>query len=1689
MTIVDYDSASVHFVFTFNLCMLTSNTHSQQVSYFDNKPTTCMRMKTKVFRPPRLALIWILSFLSSIALVEAVYSTHSEQYRKLKIVPENAVPTICNPVDSTYESCFTLQQFAKRAASAEYFQSNLTLTFVPGKHYLVGGVQLNNTANIALHGLPSNESKPEISCREKSCFTFHNTSSIHIENLVFSECFSEDSNGGAVFISVAEVLNVTQCMFINNNIRKRGGAMLLHSIKSVHIRQSHFINNSAVCHPADVIVLRYGYLICSPSCTAMSGAIHSVNTSLLEIFDSLFDGNVASCYCGNIYVFRSRVIVTNSTFVRNSVKAILGHGGGLRLDTSIARISDTLFKGNNADSGGGIYSSLLTLDILNCSFLQNHADFSGGAVYSSETTTSINGSIFNRNKAAIGGGVIVYAFWQNVIISQSIFQYNYKKYVIGGGAVHIQLIKMPSCTASCNSAETPNGSKPALHVVGSVFKKNKCALGAGGTIHTANRILLISKNEFVNNSAPQGGAISLISMNAYLWENKFTNNSATTGGAIDIGDSVLVSKRNTFSFNRGGSGGAISATKSTVVSNTDHYSYNTAVSEGGAIYAVIGVVTSASCTFLSNSAFLHNGGAVRVSQGIFNSSKCTYVANFASNNGGSLFLVRCQAKIEGDHFQHNSVRRDKGAAIFQTDNRLQLYNSTFIENRAKNTYTIQLTNVQGECNNLAFHRNVGSMYLFNSVVDFTRTITCANNIGIVGGALTLVQSTVSFAYNSQINFFNNSATYGGGIFLSQSELKVYTSLLRIDSNTAKVSGGGIHAYQSQILINVNETLDSVELTRNIADQSGGAIATVSSSLNIFQGYLFIADNEAKKGGGNFLSEGSKIYIQKNNEELLTENELSVKLTFLNNSAEYGGGIYVDDSTNSGVLCEKSQSDQVQQLSTEECFLQVLRLYYPQNFTFNYYNYMNIFFLFNKGRHFGNDIFGGLLDRCRLNALSELLNNRFGSPDFSGFNNLKVIAQFQIDIDYKEITRPFSTFLITNTITRHHVKGLISSEPVQLCFCKDDHHNCSYQWPKIFTKRGKAFSVWAVSVDQVENAVNGTVLATVPFDGARLTVGQAAQVTNRVCTELTYNVFSSRSRTTIQLFPNGPCSNLGISGKELNVTFLPCKCPNDFQQALLDDECRCDCHASLKPYITDCQLDENRLSVKVVRESNQVWIDYINDQNSSGFLVNECPNDYCVSEPVNLSISLPLNVNKQCAFNRSGIMCGECQEGLSLVFGSSRCVRCSNNYLALLIAFAVAGIALVVFILMLNLTVATATTNGLILYANILAANSSIFLPSETALRFFISWVNLDLGFEVCFYDGLDPNAKVLLQLVFPAYIILLAALIIVVSHYWGWFAGLIGRKNPVATLCMLFLLSYSKLLRTTIASLQLTYLAYPDGSSSILWLYNPNIQYFTPSRTHFFTIAIVIIIIGTVYTLLLFFGQWLRRKKLIRFFQSNKYNAFIDAYHAPFVFKHRYWIGILLCVRIIHHLSSSLLEESSHSLIVACLMCAVLVLKLLISKAYKNWLIDFLETSFFTNLLLLSVSTYYVTVTNRNQVALANTSVSIAFITFLGIVFFHTYKYILKDLKTYPKLAASFKTCLHHLKSKLSGSRANVSVQRDVDEASPSNLQLHLLREPVLDAVPISAQDYSPPVVPSASQPVTSTVVTFSNAICSSQED
>ena len=641
--------------------------------------------------------------------------------------------------------------------------------------------------------------KPKISCKQKSCFSIRNSSSIHIENLVFTDCFSEDSDGGAIFVSKAEAVNITQCIFINNFIRKRGGAMRLELIEKVHILDSQFVNNSAICHPSDIIISFLGLTFCSMSCTASSGAVSAFNITDFLIEVSHFESNTASCFNGAVLLSDSNTDLINNSFVRNSVTASLGQGGGLLVFSGITRLSDCTFEENHAGAGGGISSQSSQMDIINCSFSSNTAGrsseegiFGGGAGYFSDTILSIDECSFTKNMAGIGGaiGIQLANSDKNVIVSKSKFQSNLNSNLsMGtGGAIFLQLSGEPSCTVSCisDSEIIPTYTMPVVSIVGCSFVLNGGGTSAGA-IHARNGVLNVTGSEFKENSAQLGGvALGMDSNFGYFHGNDFRGNQAIIGGAVDLYNGIVYSSNNTYSNNTGeNDGGAIRTTFSTLFSYDDHYSKNYALTNGGAISAEFSDTFGNGCMFLNN-----------------------------------------------------SVVTTGGAAVFQVDNSIQLYNTTFCDNKAFETdqaYTIHLANVRGSCSNLMFTGNIGSMYLFYSTLNFSGVVSFTDNNGIAGGALTLVQSTVSFEELTEVNITSNSATYGGGVFLSQSEFRVYTPHLIIHNNTATDSGGGIYAYQSQISINVNETFKSVLLSANLAVKEGGAVNAITSYLNIFMG--------------------------------------------------------------------------------------------------------------------------------------------------------------------------------------------------------------------------------------------------------------------------------------------------------------------------------------------------------------------------------------------------------------------------------------------------------------------------------------------------------------------------------------------------------------------------------------------------------------------------------------------------------------------------------------------------------------------------------------------------------------------------------------------------------------------------------------------------------------------------------------
>ena len=544
----------------------------------------------------------------------------------------------------------------------------------------------------------------------------------------------------------------------------------------------------------------------------------------------------------------------------------------------------------------------------------------------------------------------------------------------------------------------------------------------------------------------------------------------------------------------------------------------------------------------------------------------------------------------------------------------------------------------------------------------------------------------------------------------------------------------------------------------------------------------------------------------------------------------------------------------------------------------------------------------------------------------------------------------------------------------------------------------------VAADHVNHTVAANITTEVTSLKVGLGEGQQIQEIPSNCSNLTFNVFSPNDFETLQLYANGPCRGAGPFIRQVHIHFSECTCSIDFISSNNITSCECICDPNLLPYIKNCSYTTKTL----LREGTHSWITYRNDTDPPGYIIYPyCPFDYChpSTEPVNFS--LPNGVDAQCVYCRTGVLCGACQKGLSLSLGSSRCLPCHSYWpvvlAAVILGSAFAGILLVTALLVLNMTVAVGLINGVIFYANIVVAIRGVVFPSTKPSfpTVFVSWLNLDIGFDICFLDGLDTYAKTWLQLAFPVYITSLLALIIKISEYSPRFTRLLGpgERDTIATLATLTLLSYAKLLSSTIAALSFASLGYPDGSKHAIWLPDGNVRYFHGKHIALGIIALLIISVGIPYTLLLFLWQWLVKiptiGRVFRWTRDTRINAIMTTYHAPYINKHRYWTGLLLLVRVVVYITAAV-TESSHPqvllLMTSILIGCLLFLKGIIRKLYKSLLADLLETIVLLNLLAFTMfSLFQFKGNNKKQTAAVYVSTSTAFLLFVVAIVYHIF--------------------------------------------------------------------------------------------------
>ena len=731
---------------------------------------------------------------------------------------------------------------------------------------------------------------------------------------------------------------------------------------------------------------------------------------------------------------------------------------------------------------------------------------------------------------------------------------------------------------------------------------------------------------------------------------------------------------------------------------------------GAAMIATASDIIIEECSFEENCAKF--GGVIYAElQSNITIINSVFACNEA-DKGGVIFAQNSHVSVNASIFRNNSATCT--GAVFYLDMRSTIIaNDVIMESNKANQGIVYL--VESDCvfmGNTSVSNNTGSFWFYYSNVTLSgNVIFSMNTVNKTstnydeGGAVTVVRSHL-FLEGRNILMYNK-AEYGGAIHAIASEVNMYgwTAVL---NNNATEFGGGIYLFLSALTCDSECTLT---ISGNTAKKGGGIYAVTSLLTALYGSEVNFVENVANEdGGGIYLEVSAKInilIIHKNT--ILIQGEHNSTLVFTKNTAgNNGGAIYIADTTYFGT-CNATRLHS----TASECFLQAIILDSgvesnkvkcgdPTTHSLKFQN--------NNAYGKGSNIFGGLLDRCTLTPFTRHRESRQFGVQSDAIEYIKFISNYSTDLDS------------------------INSDAVRVCFCNNSLPDCSYQPPPFRVKKGESFTVSLATVDQTKHPVSSEVysfLSSEPSPYGKVEINNTT--TGDHCTNVVFSVVSKKNREKLMVYANGPCKDATFSQATMHIHFSNCTCPIGFQQNVMEvKSCVCECDTKLTRYVDIRECNNQTL----VRQTNS-WISYINNSDSGfiGYLIHRhCPLNYCTtSTPRPINLSLPNGSDTQCARHRSGTLCGTCETNFSISLGSSNCIACSSywpvTFIGVSILFFLAGIALVALLLVLNITVAVGTLNGIVFYVNIIDANSSTFLhfSRPNFVTVFISWLNLDLG--------------------------------------------------------------------------------------------------------------------------------------------------------------------------------------------------------------------------------------------------------------------------------------------------------------------------------------------------------------------------
>ena len=560
------------------------------------------------------------------------------------------------------------------------------------------------------------------------------------------------------------------------------------------------------------------------------------------------------------------------------------------------------------------------------------------------------------------------------------------------------------------------------------------------------------------------------------------------------------------------------------------------------------------------------------------------------------------------------------------------------------------------------------------------------------------------------NFSCNSALQGGGIFFyttlqNVSDVRILVRDTIFTDNVAFL-GSAMYAFHFQSVVNHREryiyleditasgnTFLAAEVSENLPEITGVFIVSHSSNITvvgtagkgcnfhnntvsvilavrtnvILRGWIAFGDNRGFRGGALSLIGNSILFIH---------NESTI--SFLRNKAfREGGAIYINSLGSFISIACAIQFFGEKHIRILYDDLQLLKV--------------SITFSNNSAEIAGNSVFGNPLSFCQFIPITSIIND---------FNAIR-IRQSSIK----------KVFNFRDTI-RNKLSELNSvQEFICLCPTVTLHKNCPLHHVLDHT---------VIPGDTIAVYLNPVDSAVVPVASLLYSFPRSANSSDPVshdshqdirplpglsqnCSLVEFTIFAPENIIVhIDLFANIGRQNVTV---ELNTT----SCPSGFKLGLIDSRNRLSClcsdfiKASLK---STC----NMTNYTVARPTNY-WVGTRTEDSGDQIVqfVSTCPTDYCREDVTDIDLRVP---DQLCAEGRTGTLCGACREGLSSVFGTVECQKCSNAWLAIILLLALLGIVVLISGLLLDLTITHGLINGPLFYCYIVMVNSNIFFKEK-----------------------------------------------------------------------------------------------------------------------------------------------------------------------------------------------------------------------------------------------------------------------------------------------------------------------------------------------------------------------------------------